>query len=111
MTLLCLKSGLTKDLFACKKTETNPDVLCLSKGLTAGYMPLAVTLCTNKIYDQFLSEDLDKTLLHGHTFTANPLACAVANKSLQLFQEEKTLNLKRGDLIILQINQKSETTN
>ena len=83
--------GRLGELFACKKTETNPDVLCLSKGLTAGYMPLAVTLCTNKIYDQFLSEDLAKTLLHGHTFTANPLACAVANKSLQLFQEEKTL--------------------
>ena len=84
--------GRLGDLFACKKIETNPDILCLSKGLTAGYMPLAVTLCTNKIYNQFLSEDLDKTLLHGHTLTANPLACAVANKSLQLFQEEETLS-------------------
>ena len=83
--------GRLGDMFASTKSGCEPDIICLSKGLTAGYLPMATTVCTNEIYDNFLSQQINKTLLHGHTFTANPLACAVAHKSLELFQEELTL--------------------
>ena len=83
--------GRLGEMFACNKSACEPDIICLSKGLTAGYLPMAATVCTDEIYNNFLSQKIHKTLLHGHTFTANPLACAVAHKSLKLFQEEQTL--------------------
>ena len=83
--------GRLGDMFASTKSGCEPDIICLSKGLTAGYLPMATTICTDEIYDTFLSKKIHKTLLHGHTFTANPLACAIAHKSLDLFQEELTL--------------------
>ncbi len=83
--------GRLGDMFASTKSGCEPDIICLSKGLTAGYLPMATTVCTEEIYNNFLSQQVNKTLLHGHTFTANPLACAVANKSLELFEEELTL--------------------
>ncbi len=84
--------GRTGTLFACEQTDVVPDIICLSKGLTAGYMPMSVTVARDEIYDIFLGEGFEKALAHGHSFTGNPLACAVALKSLQLFDEEKTLD-------------------
>jgi adenosylmethionine---8-amino-7-oxononanoate aminotransferase len=66
--------------------------VCLSKGLTSGYMPMAVTVARDKIFEAFLADDFDRALPHGHSFTANPLACAVALRSLMLFAEEGTLS-------------------
>jgi adenosylmethionine---8-amino-7-oxononanoate aminotransferase len=68
-----------------------PDIICLSKALTAGYLPLGVTATTAAVYDAFLSDDRAKTFFHGHSYTANPLACAVALASLDLFREEEVL--------------------
>lgn len=83
--------GRTGKMFACEHAGITPDLVCLSKGLTAGYMPLGATVTTEAIYDAFLSDDRAKTFFHGHSFTANPLACAVACASLQIFKEEPVL--------------------
>jgi adenosylmethionine-8-amino-7-oxononanoate aminotransferase len=83
--------GRTGKMFACEHADVHPDVMCLSKGLTAGYLPMGATVATEKIFDAFLSEDRAKTFFHGHSYTANPLACAVAIASLDLFEEEQTL--------------------
>jgi adenosylmethionine-8-amino-7-oxononanoate aminotransferase len=83
--------GRTGRMFACEHAGISPDIICLSKGLTAGYMPMGVTACTERIYEAFLSDDRRKTFFHGHSFTANPLACAVAIASLDLFATEHTL--------------------
>lgn len=73
--------------------KSNPDIVAFGKMLTAGYLPLAATLVTKKIYDSFLSNYHDmKHLYHGHTFTGNPLACAVANKNLELYQKTKLIS-------------------
>lgn len=83
--------GRTGRMFACEYTDVEPDFMCLSKGLTAGYLPLGVTLTTDKIYYAFYG-DRSKTFFHGHTYTANPLSCAAANASLDVFKDEKTLD-------------------
>ena len=83
--------GRTGRMFACEHASVTPDIICLSKALTAGYMPMAVTSVTNAVYDAFLSDDRAKTFFHGHSFTANPLACAVALASLDLFEEGNML--------------------
>jgi adenosylmethionine---8-amino-7-oxononanoate aminotransferase len=83
--------GRTGKMFACEHAAIAPDIICLSKGLTAGYLPLGVTATTTAVYDAFLSDDRTKTFFHGHSYTANPLACAVAIASLDLFREEATL--------------------
>lgn len=83
--------GRTGALFACDKIGVTPDLICLSKGLTAGYMPMGVTVATDRLFAAFLDESFDKAFVHGHSFTANPLACAVALKSLELFKAENTL--------------------
>ena len=75
--------------FAFQKLGLVPDILCTSKGLTAGTLPLAVTLASEKIYGAFLSEKSQKALLHGHTFTAHPTACHVARKVLEIYLQEK----------------------
>jgi len=91
--------GRTGRMLACEHAVISPDMICLSKALTGGYLPLGVTAVTAKIYDAFLSEDRTRTFFHGHSFTANPLACAVALASLDLFREESTMervaNLER----------------
>lgn len=88
--------GRTGTYFACEQVATKPDIFCLSKGLTGGTMPLGVTTCNQKIFDAFLSEDQLKTLYHGHSFTANPVACAASLASLDiLLAEETLLNIKR----------------
>jgi adenosylmethionine---8-amino-7-oxononanoate aminotransferase len=83
--------GRTGKMFACEHARITPDIICLSKGLTGGYLPLGVTATTGNVYDAFLSDDRAKTFFHGHSYTANPLACAVALASLDLFREEPVL--------------------
>jgi adenosylmethionine-8-amino-7-oxononanoate aminotransferase len=78
--------GRTGRMFACNHAAISPDIICLSKALTAGYLPMAVTAATETVYEAFLSDDRTKTFFHGHSFTANPLACAVALASLDLFE-------------------------
>ena len=84
--------GRTGTMFACEQERVSPDLLCLGKGLTNGYMPLAATLATERIYEGFLGEHEEyRTFFHGHTFTGNPLACAAAIASLEVFDAEHTL--------------------
>jgi adenosylmethionine-8-amino-7-oxononanoate aminotransferase len=83
--------GRTGKMFACEHADISPDIICLSKALTAGYLPLGATVATEGIYNAFLSEDRAKTFFHGHSYTANPLACAVASASLDLFEKEESL--------------------
>jgi len=83
--------GRTGKMFACEHASITPDIICLSKGLTGGYLPLGVTATTSTIYDAFLSDDRSKTFFHGHSYTANPLACAVGLASLGLFHDEAVL--------------------
>lgn len=84
--------GRTGTYFAFQHTEIVPDIICLSKGLTGGVLPLGLTVATNEIYEAFLSEDKTKALLHGHSFTGNPLSCAAACASLDLFEKQATWN-------------------
>jgi adenosylmethionine---8-amino-7-oxononanoate aminotransferase len=84
--------GRTGKMFACQHEGVTPDLMALSKGLTGGYMPLAATLATEEIYQAFLGEYRDwKTFFHGHSYTGNPLGCAVALASLDVFRREHTL--------------------
>ena len=83
--------GRTGQMFACEHAGVRPDIVCLSKGLTAGYLPLAVTAATEEIFAAYLSEDRGKAFFHGHSFTANPLGCAVALASLELFRTDGVL--------------------
>ncbi len=88
--------GRTGRMFACEHGPVSPDIICLSKALTGGYLPLGVTAATEAIYESFLSEDRRKTFFHGHSFTANPMACAVAIASLDLLVENKSIERVRG---------------
>jgi adenosylmethionine-8-amino-7-oxononanoate aminotransferase len=84
--------GRTGTMFACEQERVAPDLLCLAKGLTGGYMPLAATLATEQIHRGFLGAYEEyRTFFHGHTYTGNPLACAAALASLEVFEEERTL--------------------
>jgi adenosylmethionine-8-amino-7-oxononanoate aminotransferase len=79
-------------MFACNHEDVVPDIMAISKGIAAGYLPLAATVTTEKVYSAFLGEYSElKTFFHGHTFTGNPLACAVALRSLQLFKQDNLL--------------------
>lgn len=82
--------GRTGDWFASKKAGTTPDIICLSKGITGGFLPLSVTTATSEIFNSFLGDDLQKAFLHGHSYTANPLACAAALASLDLLESDST---------------------
>ncbi len=83
--------GRTGKLFASDHLKNKPDIICLSKGLTGGYMPLGVTSCSQFIYDAFVSDDKQKTFFHGHSYTANPLSCTAAVASLDVLEEKATL--------------------
>ncbi len=83
--------GRTGKLFAMNHCKEHPDIVCLSKGLTGGVLPLGLTVATRTIYDAFYSDDKMKALLHGHSFTGNAIACSVANASIQLLLKEKTV--------------------
>jgi adenosylmethionine-8-amino-7-oxononanoate aminotransferase len=79
--------GRTGTLFACEQAGITPDLLCLAKGLSGGVFPLAATLCTAQLFERFVSDDRARALFHGHSFTANPIGCAVARASLALVRE------------------------
>src|SRR5688572_11579795 len=84
--------GRTGTMFACEQERVSPDLLCVAKGLTGGYMPLAATLATERIYEGFLGAHEEfRTFFHGHTYTGNPLACAAAIANLEAFETEGTL--------------------
>lgn len=83
--------GRTGDFFACNKANTTPDIICLAKGITGGFLPLAVTACHEKIYQAFLGENFIKALAHGHSYTANPIGCAAALASLELLKKPETI--------------------
>ena len=79
-------------MFACEHEGVAPDLLCLAKGITGGYLPLAATLASEEIYEGFLGEHEEfRTFFHGHTYTGNPLACAAAIATLDVFREERTM--------------------
>ncbi|MCX6875943.1 MAG: adenosylmethionine--8-amino-7-oxononanoate transaminase [Verrucomicrobia bacterium] len=82
--------GRTGSMFACQRENVIPDFLCLAKGLTGGYLPMAATLTTGAIYEAFLGA-AERTFYYGHSYTANPLGCAAALASLEVFEQEKTL--------------------
>jgi adenosylmethionine-8-amino-7-oxononanoate aminotransferase len=79
--------GRTGPLFACEHAAISPDLMCLSKGLTGGFVPLGATLATDALFDSFRSTDRTKTLFHGHSYSANPIACAAGLASLALFDD------------------------
>lgn len=81
--------GKTGKNFACNFLKQQPDIICLSKALTGGTIPLAVTSATQKVYDAFLSSDVNKALFHGHTFMANPTACAIAIEAIRLLESDE----------------------
>jgi adenosylmethionine-8-amino-7-oxononanoate aminotransferase len=84
--------GRTGTMFACDHEGVAPDLLCLAKGITGGYLPLAATLASEEIYEGFLGEHEEfRTFFHGHTYTGNPLACAAGIATLDVFREERTL--------------------
>ncbi|AEG14879.1 adenosylmethionine-8-amino-7-oxononanoate aminotransferase [Desulfofundulus kuznetsovii DSM 6115] len=84
--------GRTGRLFACEHEGVSPDLMCLAKGITGGYLPLAATLTTDEVYSAFLGKPEEgKTFYHGHTYTGNPLACAAALASIELFEKENLL--------------------
>ncbi len=88
--------GRTGKLFATDYVTEQPDMMCFSKGLTGGTMALGITTCTQQVYDAFLSDDKLKTLFHGHSFTANPVACSAALASLDLTLQDSTMqNISR----------------
>ena len=88
--------GRTGTMFACQQEDVAPDLMCVAKGITGGYLPLAATLTTEEIYESFLGEHAElKTFFHGHTYTGNPLACAAALATLDVFEEERTLERLR----------------
>ncbi|MCU0750677.1 MAG: aminotransferase class III-fold pyridoxal phosphate-dependent enzyme [Akkermansiaceae bacterium] len=82
--------GRTGSMFACQRENVVPDFLCLAKGLTGGSLPMAATLTTGRVYDAFLG-DASRAFYYGHSYTANPLGCAAALASLDVFDQEKTL--------------------
>jgi adenosylmethionine-8-amino-7-oxononanoate aminotransferase len=84
--------GRTGKMFACQHEGVSPDFLCLAKGITGGYLPMAATLTTQKVYEGFLFDyKKQKTFFHGHTYTGNPLSCAAALANLEIFKKERTL--------------------
>jgi len=94
--------GRTGRFFACEEEDVRPDLLCLAKGITGGYLPLAATLATDEIFDAFLGEPSQgRTFFHGHTYTGNPLACAAALASLDLFDRNRVLDNVRANAALL----------
>jgi adenosylmethionine-8-amino-7-oxononanoate aminotransferase len=94
--------GRTGTMFACQQEAVTPDLMAVSKGLTGGYMPLAATLATNDVYAAFLGRfDEWKSFFHGHSYTGNPLGCAVALANLEIFRREKTLSRLRPKIRLL----------
>ncbi len=76
--------GRSGSLFASRRSNIQPDLMALSKGLTGGFLPMGVTMASQKIFNTFIGDDPQKTFWHGHSFTANPIGCAAANASLDI---------------------------
>ena len=94
--------GRTGTMFACEQEGVAPDILCLAKGITGGYLPLAATLTTEPIYEAFLgAPEEQRTFFHGHTYTGNPLACAAALASLDVFESERTIERLQPKIALL----------
>jgi adenosylmethionine-8-amino-7-oxononanoate aminotransferase len=94
--------GRTGTMFACEQEGVSPDFLCLAKGLTGGYLPLAATLTTERVYEGFLGAfEQFRTFFHGHTYTGNPLACAAALATLEVFEQERTLERLQDKIALL----------
>ena len=94
--------GRTGTMFACEQEDVAPDLMCVAKGLTGGYLPLAATLATEQVYEAFLGEHAElKTFFHGHTYTGNPLACAAALATLAIFRSEGTLAALQPKIALL----------
>lgn len=87
--------GRTGTMFACEQAEIRPDFICLSKGITGGYLPLSVTLCTDEIYQAFYDDSTARGFLHSHSYTGNPLACSAALATLDIFEHEQVLQNNR----------------
>jgi len=87
--------GRTGTMFACEQAAIRPDFMCLSKGITGGYLPLSVTLCTDEIYQAFYDDSTVRGFLHSHSYTGNPLACAAALATLDIFEQEQILKANR----------------
>jgi adenosylmethionine-8-amino-7-oxononanoate aminotransferase len=87
--------GRTGTMFACEQAGVQPDLLCLSKGLTGGFLPLAAVLATQAIYDGFLDDSRERAFLHSHSYTGNPIACTAALRSLAIFTEDDVLARNR----------------
>ena len=95
--------GRTGKMFACEHAGITPDILCLAKGLTGGYLPLAATLASEEIFAAFLGEYREfKSFFHGHTYTGNPLGCAAALANLELFEQENIIERMRPKIAYLQ---------
>lgn len=82
--------GRTGDWFACARAQVVPDLICLAKGITGGFLPMAATVCSDHIYDAYTSSDPAKTFFHGHSYTANPLGCAAAIATMQLLENNES---------------------
>jgi adenosylmethionine-8-amino-7-oxononanoate aminotransferase len=105
--------GRTGKIFASNYLQHQPDIFCLSKGITGGFLPLGITTCKQEIYDAFLSNDKLKTFFHGHSYTGNPIACAAANASLKLMHDaqltiENLVHWQNEFLVKLKPNTKIE---
>jgi adenosylmethionine-8-amino-7-oxononanoate aminotransferase len=87
--------GRTGTFFACEQAAIWPDFMCLSKGISGGYLPLSLVLTTDKVYEAFYSEDITRGFLHSHSYTGNALACRAALATLQIFQDDDVLNKNR----------------
>ena len=87
--------GRTGTLFACEQANIKPDFMCLSKGITAGYLPLSVTLTTDEIYQAFYDDSVARAFLHSHSYTGNALACSAALATLDIFEQDKVLASNR----------------
>jgi len=95
--------GRTGTMFACEQEGISPDLLCVAKGLTGGYLPLAATLASERVYEEFLGEPEEfRTFFHGHTYTGNPLACAASIASLDAFEQERTIERLRPKIALLE---------
>lgn len=94
--------GRTGEMFACNHAKISPDFMCLSKGISAGYMPMSVVMTTNEVYGCFYGDYKErKSFLHSHTYSGNAMACAIALENLKIFEEDNIIeqNRKKGELI------------
>lgn len=96
--------GRTGSMFACEQAGIRPDLMCLSKGITGGYLPLSVTLCTDTIYQQFYDDYVTRGFLHSHSYTGNALACSAALATLDIFEQDDIL--RQNSIKAAYVNQK-----